>query len=317
MADWYKASLVPASLEEADATGDDDLPFTSRRSPVLARNGCVASSQPLASSIGLDLLRRGANAADAAVAVAAALAVTEPCSTGLGGDMFCLYYDSETRTVTSINGSGRSPKDLTFDKVKTTYPSVDGNGVDAASFRDSPHSVTVPGAARGWEDLLKKHGSGKFTFSEVLEPAALLAEQGFPVGPITSFHWKAGMKQITKWISDEEEEAVPLTVDGKRAPNTGDVVVNKDMARVLRDLGEKGATAGFYEGSTGQAIVEVVQKHGGCLTMDDLRSHGSSDFLEPICAEYRGVKLWQGTYIGNVKGVSLQLPLCHIPYPPN
>ena len=118
MADWFKAAQQggDSSSSSAGAGGggvaaaadrDDELPFHSRRSPVVCKNGCVASSQPLASSIGVDFLRKGANAADAAVAIAAALAVTEPCSTGLGGDMFCLYYDSATKHVSCINGSGK------------------------------------------------------------------------------------------------------------------------------------------------------------------------------------------------------------------
>lgn len=286
MGDWFKALRSPAR----ESTSDKELPFNSRRSPVLCRHACVASSQPLASEIGANLLRQGANAAEAAVAVSAALAVTEPCSTGLGGDMFCLYYDNTTRKVTCINGSGKSPATLTLEKVREKYPL--GEGVDVEAFRDSPLAVTVPGAAQGWEELLKKHGSGNFSMAQLLEPAAQLAEEGFPVAPVTSFHWRAGMQQITKWLSPGED--VPLTVDGTRrgAPQAGDVVFNPDMARVLRDLGEHGAEKGFYQGATGQAIVDVLEKHGGCLTLQDLEDH-TSTFPEPICTDYRGCRLWQ------------------------
>ena len=238
MADWYKSSLAGTPSEAKD----EDLPFRSRRSPVICRNGCVASSQPLASSIGLDLLRKGANAADVAVAVAAALAVTEPCSTGLGGDMFCLYFDSSTQKVSCINGSGLSPAALTLDLVRSKYPSSTASKeVDAAAFRDSPLSVTVPGAAQGWEDLLARHGSGKFTLLELLEPSAVLAEEGFPVGPVTSHHWRAGMQQISKWLGDDEQSKVPLTTNGKDGPLPGEIVYNPVMARVLRDFGKDGA----------------------------------------------------------------------------
>ena len=123
---------------------------------------------------------------------------------------------------------------------------------------------------------------------ELLEPAARLAEEGFPVAPVTSYHWKSGMRQITKWLGEEEE--VPLSVNG-RGPEPGDIIQNKDLANVLRQLGQQGAK-GFYQGIIGRAIVESVQKHGGCLAMEDLAQH-SSTFPEPIFAEYKDVKLWQ------------------------
>lgn len=298
MADWYRASLVkPARFDDppddderaAAAAGIDSLPFTARRSPVICRHAAVATSQPLASSVGYDILKQGGNAADAAVAIAAALAVTEPCSTGLGGDMFCLYYDAATRTVSCLNGSGASPDALTLDLLQQAYP--DGNGgVNAARFRDSALSVTVPGAAAGWEDLWRLRGSGKFSFSHLLEPAAVLAEEGFPVAPVTSYHWRAGMVQILKWLDDGD--AVPLTGASGQAPAAGEVVTNPDMARVLRDLGAHGAVDGFYHGTTGQAVVAAVQKNSGCLTMDDLAAH-RSDNPAPISAAYRGCHMWQ------------------------
>ena len=169
----------------ATAATASALPFISRRSPIVCRHACVSTSQPLASSVGLDLLRKGANAADVAVAVSAVLAVTEPCSTGLGGDMFALYYDSTTRNVTCINGSGKSPAALTLERVAEACPQLPGSGggagvndaiVNDEEFMVSPLAVTVPGAAQGWEDILQRHGSGRFSMAELLEPAAVLAE---------------------------------------------------------------------------------------------------------------------------------------------
>lgn len=285
MGDWFAASKKASNREE-----DDELPFCSRRSPVLCRNGCVASSQPLASSVGLDILRKGGNAADAAIAVAATLCVVEPCSTGLGGDMFCLFYDSKERKVSAINGSGCSPAGLTLDVLRADCSDGKG-GVDPEKFQNSAHAVTVPGAARGYEDLLKRHGSGRFTLAELLEPASQLAEEGFPVAPVTSHHWRSGMHLIRRWLKAGDDKCVPLTVDGKNGPKAGDIIVNADYARVLRDLGAKGATE-FYAGATGAAIAAVVQKHGGKLTVDDLKAH-TSTYPEPVSAEYRGVKLWE------------------------
>jgi gamma-glutamyltranspeptidase/glutathione hydrolase len=172
--------------------------------------------------------------------------------------------------------------------IKRKY-SNDSQGVDEVKFRESPDSVTVPGAAMGWQDLLDKHGSGRFTLSELLEPAAQLAEEGFPVSPITSYHWKSGMHLLCKWLENGEE--IPLSIEG-RAPEPGEIMTNPDMARVLRELGQRGAKDGFYEGTTGRAIAEAVQKHGGNLNMEDLAEH-TSMFPEPIYAEYRGCKLWQ------------------------
>ena len=287
MADWFAAKQTSADEKR---TARDEIPFSSRRSSVVCRNGCVASSQPLASSIGVDILKGGGNAADAAIAVAAALCVTEPCSTGLGGDMFCLYYDSKKSEVDCINGSGYSPERLTLDVLRKDFPDGKG-GVDADKFMLSAHSVTVPGAAKGYDDLLQKHGTGKFTLAELLEPAAKLAEEGFPVGPLTSYHWCAGInKQVRLWV--EEGEKIPLTVDGKRGPSPGEIIYNPDLAKVLRKLGKDGAAKGFYEGTTGQAIVDAVQKHGGTMTMDDLKYQNCS-FPKPCFAEYRDVKLWQ------------------------
>jgi len=268
--------------------GPDDVWCPQRRSCFVSRNGCVASSQSLASSIGLQLLLKGANAAEAAIGLSAALAVTEPCSCGLGGDMFCLYYDANTKKVTAINGSGRSASKLTLDKIHADCPA------GAADYKFSAHAVTVPGAARGYDDLLKKHGSGNFTLGDLLEPAAQLAEEGFPVGPTTAHHWSAGLAQIKKWVSDVDIAAkkIPLTVDGERGPKPGDIIKNPDVGRVLRELGAKGADEGFYKGATGEAIVEAVQKHGGVLSMKDLEDCASS-FPDPISITYRDVKLWE------------------------
>ena len=273
------------------------LPFNSRRSPVLCRNGCVTTSQPLASSAGLQILMKGGNAADAALTTAATIAVLEPCSTGLGGDMFSLYYNASDKKVTAVNGSGRCPAKMNLDLLREKLPDPEGEyGIDSEAFRKSVFSVTVPGAARGWEDFYHMYASKKFSFLELLEPAAQIAEEGFPVGLITSHCWNEGLEDdIKKWCSPEDIENgnVPLSINGS-APKEGEIMVNKDMARVLRSLGEHGATKGFYESFVGEAIVEAVQKHGGVMTTDDLKEDKTqSTFPEPISVEYRGVKLHQ------------------------
>jgi gamma-glutamyltranspeptidase/glutathione hydrolase len=203
--------------------------------------------------------------------------------------MFCLYYDAASSQVSCVNGSGQSPVGLSIQVLQRDCGDGTG-GVDQNKFIFSPHAVTVPGAARGYEDLLRRHGSGKFTLAELLEPAAKLAEEGFPVGPVTSFHWRNGMNQIAQWIPDDQSR--PLSVDGKEGPLPGDIMENPDLARILRELGSKGATDGFYEGTAGTAVVQAVRQHGGTMTLDDLASH-TSTFPEPISTTYRDVKLWQ------------------------
>lgn len=306
MADWHNSSVVtPSSPGEEDE--GDEIPFTSRRSPLYCRNGCVASSQPLASSIALQILVSGGNAADAAVACAAALAVTEPCSTGLGGDMFALYYDANDSNVKGTNGSGRCPGALTLDLLRQKYPDGKGN-VNLDLFRKSVDAVTVPCAAAGWEAFYKRHGSGTMTFGELLEPAAKLAEEGFPVAPLTSQNWSDGVKSdIQKWIKPNEK--VPLTVDGVNGPKPGQIIKNPELARVLRSLGAHGARKGFYESFPGQAIVNAIQKHGGVMTMDDLSEDLTEcTFPDSIFVEYKGLKVHQ--IPPNGQGIAGLIALC-------
>ena len=215
MGDWYsqtthKTSTSPPSSLRSNSSPSpqksSSLPFVSRRSPVICRNGCISTSQPLASSIGLQtfLKKPGSNAADVSIAIAAALCVLEPCSTGLGGDVFALHYDSEKNTVECTNGSGRAPSGLDLDSIRRAHPAVGENdGINKSSFLKSAHAVTVPGAARAWEAFLSKHGSGHWTMLELLEPAIRLAEDGFPVAPITAHHWCKGMEDIVRWYDDD------------------------------------------------------------------------------------------------------------------
>lgn len=198
--------------------------------------------------------------------------------------MFCLYYDAKEKEVFAVNGSGCAPKDLTLDRVLKDCP----KGTD--DFKFSAHAVTVPGAARGWEDTLTKHGSGKFTLSQLVEPAALLAEEGFPVTHVTAYHWAGGKGQLAMWVEDGKK--IPMTVNGVDTPKVGDIFTNPDMAQVLRELGAKGATDGFYGGRAGEAIIEALQKNGGVMTVEDLKNH-TSLFPKAISEPYREARLWQ------------------------
>ena len=160
------------------------ISFASRRSVVHSANGIVACTQPLAAQAGQRILRAGGNAADAAVAVAAALNITEPSSTGIGGDMFCLFYNAKTKKVESLNGSGRSSGSGSLKQMRQDLGLRPGQDGDIPM--TSVHSVTTPGAAAGWVDTMEKLGSGKVTLEDILTPAIELGEEGFPVSELAS-----------------------------------------------------------------------------------------------------------------------------------
>ena len=250
--------------------------FSSRRSPVYSRRGIVATSQPLATAAGIEILSKGGNAADAAVACAAALNVTEPMSTGIGGDMFALYYDAQTKQVTALNGSGRAPSALTLDRLKKDGLLAD----ELPPFH--AHTVTVPGACAGWCDLIEKHGSR--SMSEILAPAIRLADDGFPVAPLTSYFWSRGAEGQLKSALNGYE----LTIEG-RAPKAGEIFRNPGLAKTLLIVAEKKAD-GFYQGPIAESIVSVIKEAGGCMSEDDLASHVST-WETPISVNYRGLRV--------------------------
>ena len=250
--------------------------FSSRRSPVYSRRGIVATSQPLATAAGIEILSKGGNAADAAVACAAALNVTEPTSTGIGGDMFALYFDAQTKQVTALNGSGRAPAALTLDRLKKEGLLA----IELPPFH--AHTVTVPGACAGWCDLIKKHGSR--SMSEILAPAIRLADEGFPVAPLTSYFWASGVERQLK----SSLNGVELTIDG-RAPKAGEIFRNPGLAKTLLIVAEKKAD-GFYQGPIAESIVRVIKEAGGCMSEDDLELHIST-WESPISVNYRGLRV--------------------------
>ncbi|KAG9017411.1 hypothetical protein FRB93_007526 [Tulasnella sp. JGI-2019a] len=258
--------------------------FKSRRSVVYGTKGVVACSQPLAAEAGLEILRKGGNAADAAVAVAAALNVTEPSSCGIGGDAFCLYYDTSTKTVKGLNGSGRAPKALTIDHVRKA--GVMGNTIPSMNL----NSVTVPGAAAAWVDSLALYGSGKFALKEIMEPAIRLAEEGIPVHEINSHAFQRAEDLIRKASPDGHT----MLLNGK-APLPGQIMRYPELATTFRELVTKGKD-GFYKGRVAEAIVKLVKSGGGVMTLEDLAAHESTE-IEPIKYTYTGrgeaVTLWE------------------------
>ncbi len=236
----------------------------------------VAASQPLAAAAGLEILARGGNAADAAVAAGAALNVAEPTSTGIGGDMFALYYSADTKRVAALNGSGRAPADLTLDRLKKEGLST------LTPFH--AHTVTVPGACAGWFDLIAKHGS--LPMNEILAPAIRLAEEGFPVAPITAYSWQRGAQRQLASAPNGHE----LTING-RGPDAGEIFRNPGLARTFKTIAHGGASA-FYQGAIAESIISVINETGGCMSLDDLASHVST-WEEPISVDYRSYRVYE------------------------
>jgi gamma-glutamyltranspeptidase/glutathione hydrolase len=247
--------------------------YNSRRSPVLATQAMVATSHPLAANAGLNILRRGGTAADAAVATAAVLNVVEPMSTGIGGDCFALYYDAKTQQITALNGSGRAPAALELEDLRS-------EGLTHIPDR-SPHSVTVPGTVRGWTDLLARHG--RMPLAEVLASAIRYATEGYPVSPIIAKAWKE--LGIVFRPVDAPHDYLP---DGS-PPTAGQIIKLPALARTLQTIAEGGAEA-FYTGPIAQAIASRVQAAGGRMTLEDLQAH-TSTWDDPISVKYRNVQI--------------------------
>nr|POE56365.1 putative gamma-glutamyltransferase ywrd [Quercus suber] len=247
----------------------------------------VSSTQPLATQCGLEILREGGNCADAAVAVAAGLNMTEPSSTGIGGDMFCLFYDAKTKKVKSLNGSGRSGKGCTLERIRKDLGLKENETGTIPLF--SAHSVSIPGAAAGWVDTVEKFGSGKVTLQEILAPAIALGEEGFPVSELTSYWWQTGEERLRKASPNGAEmlKKDPKAEDGIRAPRPGEIMHNKCLASTFRRLAD-GGKAGFYNGFVAEAFVKVVQDLGGHLTLEDMQNHQDlgSDETEPISLKF-------------------------------
>jgi gamma-glutamyltranspeptidase/glutathione hydrolase len=255
----------------------ESLEFNSRRSPVLSRRGIVAASQPLAVAAGLEILRQGGNAADAAVATAAALNVTEPTSTGIGGDCFALYYNASARTVSALNGSGRAPASLSLERLHR-------EGLQEALPPFHPYTITVPGACAGWCDTVGRFG--RLSIDRVLAPAIRLAEEGFPVAPLTARAWGWAAEHRLRGACGGLE----MTIDG-RGPRAGEIWRNPGLARTLKRVAAGGKGA-FYQGEIAAAIAAAVQAAGGCLAEEDLAAHTSA-WETPIHTAYRGVRIWE------------------------
>jgi gamma-glutamyltranspeptidase/glutathione hydrolase len=246
------------------------------RSVVMARNGMAATSQPLAVQAALRVLQAGGNAADAAIAASAVIGATEPMSCGIGGDLFVLYWDAESRTLHGLNASGRSPKALSRDKFREL------GHADIPVF--GPLSWSVPGCVDGWEELRTKFGSKPLP--ELLQPAIEYCEDGFPVSEVIAASWQASEKSLSEW-PDSAETYLP---EG-RVPLAGEVFRNPRLGQSYRLIAEQGRDA-FYKGRIARKIVEFSEQNGGFLSLEDFSQH-TSTWIEPVATNYRGYDVWE------------------------
>lgn len=277
------ASLIFALLLAPLGVADRPLPtrltpkpYKTGRSVVMAPNGIVATSHPLAAGVGLDVLRKGGNAIDAAIAANACIGVVEPMSCGIGGDLFAILWDAKTQKLYGLNASGRSPYNANcevFQKKKLKEIPLHG-----------PLSWSVPGCVDGWEELRKKFGTK--SFEELLAPSIEYAEKGFPVSEFIASRWQVTAKELKKDV----KAAGPFLIKGK-APKAGDVFTNPDLGKTYRTIAKHGRDA-FYKGTISQQIVDYSEKVGGLFDLNDFTEHKST-WVDPVSTNYRGYDVWE------------------------
>ncbi len=246
------------------------------RSEVIAQNGMVATSQPLCTNVGLDILKNGGNAIDAAIACNACLGLMEPTGCGIGGDLFAIVWDAKSQKLYGLNGSGRSPKSLTREwLIENGHESIPSHGA---------LPISVPGAVKGWYDLHDRFG--EMPMSEILQPAINYARSGFPVSELIAYY----MGRSGPFLSKYPNFAETYLPSGKM-PEKGDIFKNPYLANTYEKIAKGGADA-FYKGQMAKTIAGHVQDQGGFLSEEDLASH-KSEWIEPVSTNYRGYDVWE------------------------
>ncbi|MGG4037807.1 gamma-glutamyltransferase [Heyndrickxia ginsengihumi] len=255
-------------------------PYSSTRNTVFAKNGMVATSQPLAAQAGLEMLQKGGNAIDAAIATAAALTVVEPTSNGIGGDAFALVWTNGT--LHGLNASGPAPQSISIDSVKAMgYENIPTHGVIP---------ITVPGAPSAWAALSEKFG--ELPFTEVLAPAIRYAEEGYPLTPTLGKYWKIAYHRFTEMFQEEVFQPwFDTFAPNHKVPEIGDVWKSQGHADTLKEIAKTRAES-FYRGNLAANISDHVQKFGGFLSKEDLASY-YPEWVEPISTNYRGYDVWE------------------------
>ncbi len=248
----------------------------STRSEVISQNGMVATSHPLASQIGLDILRNGGNAIDAAIAANAALGLMEPTGNGIGGDLFAIVWIEKEKKLYGLNASGRSPESLTLEYFKeNNFESIPAYG---------PLPVSVPGCVDGWFELHEKFG--KIEMSQILRPTIKYAEDGFPVSELVSYYMKVASNNFQEYPNFKETYYI-----NDSHPQKGQIFKNPDLANTLKLIAKNGKK-GFYEGKIANTIANFMKEQGGFLSYDDLKNH-KSEWINPVSTNYRGYDIWE------------------------
>ena len=246
------------------------------RSEVLAIKGMAATSQPLATQIALDILKKGGSAVDAAIAANAALGLMEPTGCGIGGDLFAIVWDAEKEELTGLNASGRSPQSLTLQHFRDI-------GMESIPYL-GPLTVSVPGAVDGWYELHERYG--RLPMPELLQPSIDYAEHGFPVTEFIADLWQENIESRKHFPGVKEV----FTLGGD-APKTGDVFKNPNLAKTYRMIAEGGRDA-FYKGEIAEKIESFMIEQGGFLTYRDMAAH-TSEWVEPVATNYRGYDVYE------------------------
>ena len=255
------------------------VPHQAGRSVTMAPHGMVAASHPLAAQIGLDVLKKGGNAVDAAIATNAALGLMEPTSCGIGGDLYAIVWDAKTQKLYGLNGSGRAPGRASIEFFRE-------RGLKEIP-RNGPLSWSVPGCVDGWDQLRSRFGTR--TFAELLAPTIAYAEAGFPVTEVIAGHWRSAEN-----MTDPGMRATFLIPDGaerRRSPRAGDVFTNPDLAASYRLIAEGGRDA-YYKGPIAEKIVALSDRAGGLFTTNDFATH-KSEWVDPVKTTYRGYDVWE------------------------
>ena len=248
----------------------------STRSEVIAENGMVATSHPLATQVGIDILKNGGNAIDAAIAANAAIGLMEPTGNGIGGDLFAIIWIEKDKKLYGLNASGRSPKNLTLNYFKNNnFSEIPAYG---------PLPVSVPGCVDGWFEMHEKFGSTPM--QDLLQPAIEYADNGFPVTELVSYYMKKAIKNFDMYPNFKETYYINGTT-----PKKGQIFQNKDLANTLKVIAKKGRK-GFYEGEIAKAMSDFIIEQGGFLSYNDLKNH-KSEWIDPVSTNYRGFDIWE------------------------
>ena len=246
------------------------------RSEVIAKNGMAATSQPLATQVAIDILKKGGSAVDAAIAADAMLGLVEPTGSGIGGDLFAIVWDAKTQKLVGLNASGRSPKSLTLAYFKKQgLKHIPPHG---------PLPVTVPGCVDGWFELHNKFG--KLPMTDVLAPAIQYAREGFPLTELIAYYWQLSTPILQKYAGFKE-----TFMPNGHAPKKGEIFKNPRLANTLERIDREGRDV-FYKGDFAKIMADFMQREGGFLSYEDFASH-HSDWVEPVSTNYRGYDVWE------------------------